>query len=185
MSLRTLVVLVSIFVLTASVASAQSPSAQAATNTPPSAQPSTTAPATAENPAPAVAPQPEKKVWTNENLPSPATNPGISTFNSPNTKPAASAHTPQPSRNRDARSYHDQIARLQDQIPPLDKQITNLEAGINGTPVNETRRYGGTRIDDWHDELARLKQKRQGILDKISALQDEARHHGIDPNQLP
>jgi len=51
--------------------------------------------------------------------------------------------------------------------------------------VQSTRTYGGTRIDDWHEELVKLQKQREDIETKISSLQDEARHNGVPENQIP
>ena len=56
---------------------------------------------------------------------------------------------------------------------------------LNGGQVNEVRHYGGNKIDDWHDELARLQAQRDDINAKIAALQDQARHDGVSPNDIP
>jgi hypothetical protein len=60
-----------------------------------------------------------------------------------------------------------------------------LQAGLNGATVNETRHYGGVKLDDWHDQLARLQKQREDIAAQISAMQDEARHNGVPDNQIP
>jgi hypothetical protein len=51
--------------------------------------------------------------------------------------------------------------------------------------VQETRTYGGNRIDDWHEELLKFQKQREDIEAKISVLQDEARHRGVPENQIP
>jgi prefoldin subunit 5 len=110
----------------------------------------------------------------------------ISTFNAPNSKPAKTAAKPAPnSKAKSATWYQQQIKRLQDQLPPIDQKISDLQTVLNGGQVNEVRHYGGNKIDDWHDELARLQAQRDDINAKIAALQDQARHDGVSPNDIP
>jgi hypothetical protein len=71
------------------------------------------------------------------------------------------------------------------QIPPLDKTIAELQAALEGKTLSEPPHYGGNRIGDWKEQLQALQTKRQETLDKISALEDEARHNGVSPNVLP
>jgi hypothetical protein len=74
---------------------------------------------------------------------------------------------------------------LQEKLPPLDEQIAQLQAALNGDTLNSTRHVGGAKIDDWHDELVRAQKQREDIVAKISALQDEARRNGVPPNLIP
>jgi hypothetical protein len=60
-----------------------------------------------------------------------------------------------------------------------------LQATLNGTAVNSTRHYSGTKIDDWHEELLQLQKQRDDVSAKIGALQDEARRNGVPANQIP
>jgi chaperonin cofactor prefoldin len=103
-----------------------------------------------------------------------------------NVKPAGTVNKPKPNaKGKDAGWYRTQISKLQAQIPPLDEKISQLQAALNGQTVNSPRQYGGTRPDDWHDELARLQKQRDDIDTKIAALQDQARHDGVPENELP
>jgi hypothetical protein len=89
---------------------------------------------------------------------------------------------------REAQWYHDQIAKLQAKLPPLDAQIAQLQAAINGEPTGDAKsstRPKGVKSGDWREELADARQKRDAIAGKIAALQDEARHVGIPANALP
>jgi len=137
---------------------------------------------------PAIPPKPDKKVWTNEDMPSraatadTAVQAGNAGSAAPNGRPKGSAS------NKDAKWYHGQIARLQDKLPPLDKQIAELEAAISGKPTGDTTtssRPRGVKTDDWATELRELQKQRDDIVTKIAALQDEARHKGVSPNALP
>jgi hypothetical protein len=148
------------------------------------AQSTATAPASAP-PTPQTNQAPQKKVWTNDNLigsPDPAGNSIAAITAGPN----AGTSSPSKSKSKkDAKWYHDQIAKLQSQIPPLDKSIAELQAVLDGKTVNEPQHNGGNRIGDWKDQLQQLEKKRQDALDKISALEDAARHNGVAPNALP
>jgi hypothetical protein len=128
---------------------------------------------------------PQKRVWTNEDLRSLDSHAGVSTVGrqTDNTiKHVASA------KNHDARWYQDQIAKLQAKIPALDRQIAELQAGLDGKPTGDAKksvRPYGVKADDWSRELAELQKKRDDTITQISALQDQARHNGVAPNALP
>jgi hypothetical protein len=126
-----------------------------------------------------------KKVWTDEDMKDVHKNSVISTFSATNNKPANGKPAGTANGNKDAKQYQDQILKLREKLPPLDEQITQLQAALNGDTVNSTRHVGGAKIDDWHDELVRAQKQRDDIVAKISALQDEARRNGVPPNQIP
>ena len=77
----------------------------------------------------------------------------ISTFSGTNGKPGSAKPAGAAKGNKDAKQYQDQILKLQAKLPPLDEQISELQATLNGATVNSTRHYSGTKIDDWHEEL--------------------------------
>ena len=173
------------------LAAAPSAYAQAQSSQPaPAAQPAPADSASAQSSGQDLSapPAPAKKVWTNEDMGHTQGQPGISTFKSADSKNANTAAKPRPPHPHDPGWYRDQIAKLQTQIPPLDKQIAEIQGAIDGKPTGDTvqsTRPAGVKWDSWEHELAQAKQKREDILDKISALQDEARHNGVNPNQLP
>jgi len=109
----------------------------------------------------------------------------ISTFSTTNNKPANGKPAATAKSNKDAKQYQNEITRLQEKLPPLDEQIAQLQAALNGDTLNSTRHVGGAKIDDWHDELVRAQKQREDIVAKISALQDEARRNGVPPNLIP
>jgi hypothetical protein len=162
------------------LASAAASAVRAQTATPPA---SGSAPSQSTTPAqtPAPAPAPQKKIYTNDDM-SPSHNQPDNSVAA--TKPAPNS-SPKSKNKKDAKWYQEQIAKLQSQIPPLDAQIDELKKALAGEIVNETRHYPGTRIGDWKDQLAALEKKRQDILDKISALEDEGRHNGVLTSDLP
>jgi uncharacterized protein YukE len=164
------------------VARAQNGSAQ-----PANVNSNTAAQSTAANNATGTNPTatPAKKVWTNEDMGAIHSNSAISTFSSGANRPANAKPAPAKPSSKNAKQYQDQIAKLQAKLPPLDQQISVLQAGLNGATVNETRHYGGVKLDDWRDQLARLQKQREDIAAQISAMQDEARHNGVPDNQIP
>ena len=132
------------------------------------------------SPAPA-APAPARKVWTNDDMHSAKPNSPDS-----NAKPTGTANKPKPNtKSKDASWYRAQISKLQSQIPPLDEKISQLQAALNGQTVNSVRQYGGTKPDDWRDELSRYQKQRDDIDTKIAALEDQARHDGVPESELP
>jgi hypothetical protein len=128
---------------------------------------------------------PAKKVWTNDDMREVHRDNAISTFSATNKKPANAKPAATAKANKDAKQYQDRILALQAKLPPLDEQIAQLQAALNGDTVNSTRHVGGAKIDDWRDELVRAHQQREDIVAKVSALQDEARRNGVPPNQIP
>jgi hypothetical protein len=93
-----------------------------------------------------------------------------------------------PKARGDAQWYHDQIAKLQAKLPPLDAQIAQLQAAIDGAPTGDAKtstRPQGVKAGDWRLQLADTQKQRDGIAEKIATLQDEARHVGIPPNAIP
>ena len=169
------------------VARAQGSSAAGQTAAPAAAPTQATTPATASangTSSATTAPAPAKKVWTNEDMSEVHKNSVISTFSATSSKPG-NAKAAGNAKGGNAKQYQDQITKLQAKLPPLDEQIAELQATLNGTAVNSTRHYSGTKIDDWHEELLQLQKQRDDISAKIGALQDEARRNGVPANQIP
>jgi uncharacterized protein YukE len=148
----------------------------------PSAPSTRAAPADPTNAEPA----PVRRVWTNDDMGGLHRDSSIPNFSGTNAKPAKTSEKPAASaKNKDAKRYQDQITALRAKLPELDDKISQLQGVLNGDTVQSTRTYGGNKIDDWHLELADLKNRREDIETKISALQDEARHNGVPENQIP
>jgi hypothetical protein len=147
------------------------------------------APATTTQSAPdasSTAPAPTKRVWTNDDMGDIHRNSTISTFTAPNAKTAnANGKPATAAKSKDAKRYQDQINALRAKLPPIDDKIAQLNAVLSGKTVQETRTYGGNHIDDWHEELLKLQKQRTDIEDRISAVQDQARHNGIPDNEIP
>jgi hypothetical protein len=157
------------------------PAGEAATPANSSATASTTSATTTTSSATA----PTKKVWTDEDMGAVHKNSVISTFSGTNGKPGSAKPAGAAKGGKDTKQYQNEIIRLQEKLPPLDEQIAQLQAALNGDTVNSTRHVGGAKIDDWHDELVRAQKQREDIVAKISALQDEARRSGVPENQIP
>ena len=128
---------------------------------------------------------PAKKVWTNEDMGAVHNNSTISTFSGTNGKPGNAKAAVTAKSGNDPKPYVNQIKNLQAKLPPLDEQISQLQAALNGDTVNSIRHVGGAKIDDWRDELVRLQKQREDITTRISALQDDARRNGVPENQIP
>ncbi len=128
---------------------------------------------------------PAKKVWTNEDMGDVHKNSVISTFSAASSKAANAKPAANAKGGKNAKQYQNEITSLQAKLPPLDEQIAELQATLNGDTVNSTRHFTGTKIDDWREELAHLQKQREDIVAKISALQDEARRNGVPENQIP
>jgi hypothetical protein len=179
---------------------AQSPAASPSSS--PSSSPVPTPPASApaqsaaQNSAPGDASSAQqakpavKRVWTDDDMGDLRENSSISTVgnahgNAGSSKPGAKTANSNAPRSKTAQYYHDQIVRLQGQIPPIDQKISDLQAAIEGKPVSGARTFGGVRPDDWKDEVQRLQKQRDDITAKIATLQDQARHQGVPENQIP
>jgi hypothetical protein len=180
---RALPMVAAFAILAASADNAIAQSAQQSPSTQPPVPDQTAAQNSAVIPsAPQTAP---KKVWTNEDMSTLDPHAGVSTVgkaNTPGNKPVVH------SNGRDARWYQDQINKLQAKIPPLDKQIAELQSALDGKPTGDAKKSArptGVKTDSWSAELAQLQKKRDDTLAQISALQDQARHNGVAPNALP
>ena len=136
-----------------------------------------------QTPAPAQSQPPQKKVWTNDNVG--GSHSQQNDASAPAQQNSTSTAPAKPKSKKDPKWYHGQIAKLQAQIPPLDKTIGELQAALDGKTLNEPLHYGGNRIGDWKEQVQQLQTKRQDTLDKITALEDEARHNGVPTNEIP
>lgn len=133
---------------------------------------------------------PQKRVWTDDDMGALHSDPSVANFQpkSGNSgKKGASANGN--SHGRDSNWYRQQIEKLQQQIPPIDAQIAELQKGVSGQTVNDpttsSRPYGGVHPGSWQQQVADLQSKKEGIQAKISSLEDQARHAGIPPNDIP
>lgn len=171
-------------------AAASASAARAQCAAPPAVNPAP-APAAAQDSAanPSTAQPAPKKVWTNEDMNGLDPHAGVSTVgNAPADSSKPGQKRPVNAKNRDAKWYRDQIAKLQAKLPPLDAQIAELQAAIDGKPTGDaikSTRPRGVKADSWANELADLQKKRDDTVAQIAALQDEARHQGVAANTLP
>ncbi|HUA00833.1 MAG TPA: hypothetical protein VMB02_10925 [Candidatus Aquilonibacter sp.] len=139
----------------------------------------------ASQPAPAPVPPGPKKVWTNDDMLDLRLSSPISTASKPYVRPQRDAARPANPNGKNAGWYRTRITQLQAQLPPLDDKIAQLQAALSGQTVNEVRKWGGARPDDWRVELDGLQKKRDGVAAQIDTLRDQARHDGVAPNTLP
>ena len=150
--------------------------------------PAVTAPTSSQKDGSSPAKAAVKKVWTNENVTDLHDNSTISTFNQTRALSPKPEHESQTVSLGTVAQYHDQIAKLEAQLPPLDRRIEALQEGIDGKPTgngkDSTRRFG-VRGGDWRTEESQLQANRDRIAAQISALRDEARHKGVLPSALP
>jgi hypothetical protein len=159
-------------------------------------------PSRAQNPQPAPAPAPAatpaatpandatsapdqlaaKKVWTNDDFGSNgAAAPGAAS--SAKAKPARPGV--KPAQGKNAGWYHSQIAKMNAQVADIDAKIASYQAALNGEPLPaQGQQQYHMRAADWHAEIQKLTLQKQDLNTKISALEDEARHSGIDPSKL-
>jgi len=121
-----------------------------------------------------------KKVWTNDDFDShaaTAAKPAVA----PKPKPAKS----KPASGKNAGWYRTQISKLNNQVADIDQQIASYQAALNGEPPpNQGVQEYHMRRADWQAEIQKLNKQKQDLLDRISALEDEARHNGIEDGQL-
>ncbi len=136
----------------------------------------TTTGAPAANPA---------KVWTNDDLSSLRGESAVSSVGSGVANPKTNGKAVPPASKAKTAYYQNKIARLQDQIPPIDSQISQLQSALAGTSPDTPRKYIGVKLDDWQAELAQLQKKRADIVSQIDSLEDQARHEGVPTNSLP
>jgi hypothetical protein len=177
MNYRPLVFLAAVLCMAGAETSARAQSSSSGATAPTTGQPSATA---------TPAPPSGKKVWTNDDVSDLRGESVISTVGSYSTK-AVEKPTPN-TKNANAKSYQTQIARLEAQIPPIDSQIAELQAAIDGKPTGDgktSQRPRSVKTDDWSVEMQDLQKKRDGIVAQIAALKDQARHQGVAPNALP
>lgn len=153
----------------------------------------------AQSPAPRATPAAEastpvapaaKKVRTNDDVGDLRADSTISTVGSTagSAGTKSSGKTAQTGKPRNQKQFETQIARLEGQIPALDKQIAELQDAIDGKPTGDaksSRRPRSVQADDWNLQMQDLQKKKQDILDHVAELKDEARHQGVAPNTLP
>jgi hypothetical protein len=132
---------------------------------------------------------PAKKVWSNEDV-NGLRDPSIASSLPPAPTKAQSSATGRkpPANTKDAKWYSDTITKLQAKIPPLDDQIAELQAAIDGKPTGNgtaSERPRSVKADSWPVEMDNLEKQRDGIQSQLDALYDQARRSGIPSSALP
>jgi len=130
-----------------------------------------------------------KKVWTNEDVPVLREDSSISTVGKRQNgqRNSANANRPAPA-TKDGRTYAAQITELQKKLVPINEQIAQLQAGIDGKFTGDgqkSTRPTYAHADDWHAELEKLEKQRDDINARIDSIRDQARRSGVAPNTLP
>jgi hypothetical protein len=135
------------------------------------------------------APQPAvKKVWTNSDVQDLRADSPISTIGNPNGAPTAARNAHPTDAFKNQKWYADQITRLQAQLPPIDRKIASLQAGVSGQFTGDSQtstRPAAAYFGDWRLQLAQLQKRRADIDARIDLLRTQARQAGISPNSLP
>lgn len=155
------------------------------------AQDSSTAPAASQPPQTTSQAQPAtKRVWTNEDVPDLRADNPISTVGNGNTGQAKRGQSNGGARGqqKDPSWYRSQIQKLQNQLPPINEKINQLQSALDGNFTGDSKtssRPTGVQGGDWRMQLEQLQKKRDDIEANINALRDEARHAGVAPNTLP
>lgn len=188
MNRRALLLALALFAAATLAPAARAQQNDSAAQNPPPAPAATPAPAAPDTTSPPPkTPAPDKKVWTNEEMRKMDPHTGVSTIGKEDHANQGQRSGPNSARH-DAKWYHDEIAKMQGKVADLDKQIAELDSALSGHPTGDAKKSArptGVKSDDWQDERDRLTVQREDLLAKITALQDEARHNGVSPNQLP
>lgn len=185
MSHRSLIFLAALLYVMSAAVETRAQSNSSGTGVPAAGQ-TTTANGAAATPAPPAA----KKVWTNDDVSDLRGQSTISTVGQPSARNGAkTGDKPAPNaKSGNGKAYQNQIARLEAQIPPLDAQIAELQAAIDGKPTGDgktSQRPRSVKTDDWSVEMQDLQKKRDDTLAQIATLKDQARHQGVPANTLP
>jgi len=145
-------------------------------------RPISQAPETASQPARPSSPEkPEKKVWTNENLPSlrgDVSVVGSTPKNSPANRTGPTKQYIQQTRK--------QLEKMKEELADIDKQMAALKKFSEGEGSGEAdrelhKRYNSQPVSQ---QLQALETKRKETLSRIDALLDEARKKGVEPGEL-
>jgi hypothetical protein len=161
--------------------------------------------------APAASPQaapqqpkpapPAKKVWTNDDIDALREHGGNGVSVVGGAAPAArgatanGAHTPgtranQPPpplpKEKDPAWYKKQLAPLYAKRDALDAEIANAEAAVSGdtrgSATVDMSAFGSAATPQ--EQLKQLQDQQQQVENQIDALEDMARHNGLEPGSL-
>ncbi len=141
---------------------------------------------------------PAKKVWTNDDIDAlrehggsgvsvvggsgPAA--GGATANTPGTR--ANQSPPHLPKEKDPVWYKKQLAPLYAKRDALDTAIANAEAAVSGdtrgSATVDMTNFGAAATPQ--EQLKQLQDQQQQVQNLIDALEDMARHNGIEPGSL-
>jgi hypothetical protein len=180
-----LVLCVSLFATSASLACGGSRSfaAQEAPTPSSQSQGSTATPSAADPAAPQPAKKP-KKLWTNEDLGG-----ATGTVSQPGAQEVSSKAKVTPGKSTDlyVANLRQQLRRLRAQVADINKQIADLDnfskGNTNGNGALQLhKRYSSEPINA---QIRKLQDKKKQLEAKQEAVLDDARKKGIAENQLP
>ncbi len=140
--------------------------------------PSTTGtPDTASKPAP----NPPKKVWTNDDIT--GADKKVPTAGDKSSQKYPLSKTPDPATVERIRKS---LEKLQGQIEEIRKQLASYREFLKGEPVSTSgyqveKGYGRIPVEQ---QMVMLEKKKKDLETQIDALYEEARKKGIDPGLL-
>lgn len=140
--------------------------------------------------------KPTPKVWTNDDIealkrgtitvlgtegaPAEAAPTGEAAAGTAEAKAAGAAADETP-KEQTEEYWQKQLQPLREELAKIDDQIQNFQSNqgqANNNAISITAGSSGVQVQD---ALQRLQQRRQGIQQKISDIQDDARRAGVPP----
>ena len=150
--------------------------------------------ATASRAKSATPPQ-ERKIWTSEDVEALRTKGMISLVGSDSTDGTAeeivateklSAALARQTREKDAEWYAEQVAKIREEIAPLDQEIRYIRSAL----ASHQTREGGINLDREKPGITPessiwvLENRRRDLAARLDALEDQARRNGVLPGAL-
>jgi hypothetical protein len=142
--------------------------------------------ATPQTSAPASLQNPDKKVWTNDDLEGLRAKAPISTSAETTAKKSRAGENLKPDASpATVQRYRKQLQPLYAELPKIDAQLDQLHSFQDGT----YRTTGGISRPlhlpaNPADQITQLEKRKQEILAHISQIEDQARHDGVLPGDL-
>jgi hypothetical protein len=151
-----------------------------------SAAAQTSPPASTSDSSPASLPNPDKKVWTNDDLESLRAKAPISIASAAAAKKPAPTGNPKPDDSAaKVLRYRKQLLPLYAELPKIDAQLDQMHSFEDGSykAPGGLSRFPGMPLSP-ADQITQLEKRRQQVLDQISQIEDQARHDGVLPGDL-
>ena len=139
--------------------------------------------------SPAYLPNPDKKVWSNDDLEALRTKAPISTIGETG---AAAAKKPAPGgsyrpddRAEKALRYRKLLQPLYAELPKIDAELDKMHSFEDGSyrTTGGFSRLPGKPLNP-ADQIVQLEKRKQDVLAHISEIEDQARHDGVLPGDL-